>query len=304
MKNILLFLSLYFVGFTAVAQNLDSTGLEGDNLDLEAVLEVFKDSESPEDFEKKLNSEKTKVNNLDLDGDGNVDYIRVVESGDSTAHILTLQVPVTATEWQDIAVIEMEETENETVNLQIIGDEELYGENYILVPQDENNSAGMLNVYSWRPVNHMYSPKYVFWVSPWFYNHHPKWYKPWKRSHWGVYHSRVIHHHGHCNRVYTHNFTHAHSFYHHTHSPAFHEQHHYKHTSKAGKTEGLKSSASPAPKSKSNELERKKSAPAPQQVNDRKRPGAANDHQTSGTKTNSTKTAPRKNSPAKKGGRN
>ena len=104
MKTTLLISSL-LLGTMAFATEADSTGLEGDNLDLSAVLEIFKESESPEDFEKKLNTESSNVNNLDLDGDGEVDYIRVVDSGDSTAHVLTLQVPVNESESQDVATI-------------------------------------------------------------------------------------------------------------------------------------------------------------------------------------------------------
>ena len=73
MKNTILLLCLSFIASSAIASDVDSTGLEGDNLDLNAVLEIFKDSESPEDFEKKLNSESTNVNNLDLNEDGDVD---------------------------------------------------------------------------------------------------------------------------------------------------------------------------------------------------------------------------------------
>ena len=40
-------------------------GLPGDNLDLYAVLDLFQKSKTIEEFEKSLNDEKTKVNNLD-----------------------------------------------------------------------------------------------------------------------------------------------------------------------------------------------------------------------------------------------
>ena len=56
-------------GLTAFSQSeKDSTllGLPGDNLDLAAVLDLFQKSKTIEDFEKTLNLEKTKINNLDL----------------------------------------------------------------------------------------------------------------------------------------------------------------------------------------------------------------------------------------------
>jgi len=311
MKNAILLLCLSFVASTAMATEADSTGLEGDNLDLNAVLEIFKESESPEDFEKKLNSESNNVNNLDLNEDGEVDYIRVVDSGDSAAHALTLQVPVTESESQDVAVIEIEETAKDTANLQIVGDEELYGENYILVPQAKSSSVVMLNVYSWRPVRHMWGPKYVFWVSPWRYKHHPKWYRPWKRVHWNVYHGRVKHHHGHCRRVYVRHHHHAHNHhYHRTHSASFHKAHHHKHAKTVAKpNQGIKAkSKTPAPKkAKKKQAAPMKSSPAaPKQSaapmpSERKRPGAANDQSKPKTNsTNKTKSGTKKKSPSPK----
>ena len=44
----------------------EDLGLPGDNLDLYAVLNLFQESKTIEDFEKSLNEEKTGINNLDL----------------------------------------------------------------------------------------------------------------------------------------------------------------------------------------------------------------------------------------------
>ncbi|NRA12415.1 MAG: hypothetical protein HRT57_10730 [Crocinitomicaceae bacterium] len=324
MKNTILLLCLSFVASSAMATDIDSTGLEGDNLDLNAVLEIFKESDSPEDFEKRLNSEGTNVNNLDLNEDGEVDYIRVIDSGDSTSHALTLQVSVNETESQDIAVIEIEETSEDSVQMQVLADVELYGDNYILVPQEKSKSSSVtiVNVRNWRPIRHMYGPKYVFYVSPWRYKHHPKWYRPWKRVKWNVYHGRVVHHHGHCRRVRTPQFHRAHHHYHRTHSAHFHTAHHHKHgkvvgkSTPGGKISGTKEKApaskkaptSPATKqaakpagqkkqvatNKSTASPKKSATPrqAAPQPNERKRPGA---HSTPGktkTKGSSTKKNP------------
>lgn len=288
MKNTILLLCMSFLASTVMATEVDSTGLEGDNLDLNAVLELFKESESPEDFEKKLNLEKYDVNNLDLNEDGEVDYIRVIDTGDNTSHVLTLQVPVTESESQDIAIIEMEETAEETVNVQIVGDEELYGENYILVPQSKSSSVVMVNAHAWKPVRFMYAPRYVFYVSPWGHRHHPKWYRPWKRVRWNVYNGRVNHHRGHCRRIQTRYFHKAHHHYHHTQSAHFYNSHHHKHGKVAGKTTpGGKTS--PA-------------SPAPQKSNGHKRPGAHSDPSKTRTKGSSgkKKSTQKRQSPGKK----
>ncbi|XOV65859.1 MAG: hypothetical protein ACFHU9_09495 [Fluviicola sp.] len=233
MKSTLLFSTL-FLGIFTFAAETDSTGLEGDHLDLSAVLAIFQDSESPEDFEKKLNTESSNVNNLDLNGDGEVDYIRVVDSGDSTAHVLTLQVPVNENESQDIATIELEQTDVDVVELQIVGDEELYGENYVLLPESAGHGPVVINVIAWRPVRFMWGPRYRLWVSPWRYRAYPGWYRPWKRRSWGVYRRHVVVYRGGCRRVYRRSFSHAHvHFYRRTSSVSFHKTHHHKHSGKS-----------------------------------------------------------------------
>ena len=55
----------------------DTLGLPGDNLDLFAVLDLFQKSKTIEDFEKELNLEKNGINNLDLNLDKKVDFIKV-----------------------------------------------------------------------------------------------------------------------------------------------------------------------------------------------------------------------------------
>ena len=52
-------------------------GLPGDNLDLYAVLTLFQKSKTIEAFEKSLNDEKEGINNLDLNLDKKVDFIKV-----------------------------------------------------------------------------------------------------------------------------------------------------------------------------------------------------------------------------------
>ena len=61
-------------------------GLPGDNLDLYAVLTLFQKSKTIEAFEKSLNDEKTKINNLDLNLDKKVDFIKVVTKKDGDAY--------------------------------------------------------------------------------------------------------------------------------------------------------------------------------------------------------------------------
>lgn len=126
------------LGSSAFSQTKpDSLGLPGDNFDLYGALELFKKADSPEAFEKAINSNDNEVNNLDLDGDGKVDYVKVIDKKDGDAHTLVLQVDVSENEKQDVAVIEVEKTGDDKAHVQIVGDEELYGKDYIIEPKDE-----------------------------------------------------------------------------------------------------------------------------------------------------------------------
>lgn len=115
----------------------NSLGLPGDNVDLYGTLELFKKADTPENFENAIHSTDNGVNHLDLDGDGKTDYVRVVAKKDSDVHALALQVAVSASEMQNVAVIEMEKTGNDKTHVRMVGDEELYGKNYIIESEDE-----------------------------------------------------------------------------------------------------------------------------------------------------------------------
>lgn len=128
----------FWLGSNTFSQtNTNSLGLSGDNFDLYGALELFKKADTPENFEKAINSDGNEVNKLDLDGDGKVDYVRVVDKKDSDVYTLILQVAVSVSEIQNVAVIEMEKAGNNKTNMKIIGDEELYGKNHIIESEDE-----------------------------------------------------------------------------------------------------------------------------------------------------------------------
>lgn len=252
MKKLLLPLAVWCLGFvpaTLSAQD-DSLGLPGDNFDLKGVLELFKNSESLEAFEKALNSESNEVNNLDVDEDGNVDYVKVIDHADSGTHAITLQVDIDEKESQDIAVIEIEKTGDESADLQIVGDEEFYGADYIVEPEEEQAKATdgkfssgfappvvIVNVWAWRPVRFIYAPTYVVWVSPWRYRHYPPYWKPWRPVAWRVHHARVVRYHHHCRVVHVHRVARAHRAYHRhrVHSPGYHQRNAGRHANHNGR---------------------------------------------------------------------
>lgn len=218
-----------------LAQNTeqDSTGLPGDNFSLHGALELFRKASSPEEFEKLLNTENNRVNNLDLNGDGEVDYVRVIGKMENDAHAFTLQVPVSETESQDIAVIELETTGKEFAIIQILGDEDIYGEQVIVEPkaegEEEEDSGGgpmvgrsyessirpvvVVNVWGWPCVRYVYAPTYRVWISPWRWAAYPTWWRPWRPLAWRAWHPFRARHHVGFSVVRTHRVVHAHRIY-------------------------------------------------------------------------------------------
>lgn len=232
-KNIIPFLfALFLFTITANAQNnetpTDSLGLPGDNLNLYAVLKIFKESETLELFEKKLNDETNKINNLDLDGDNKIDYIRVVDNAKDNFHAIVLQVAINEKENQDVAVISVDKDEKGNVTIQVTGDEELYGKDYIIEPDYDDGTGSQVSgtpnpgyqapdnspiidgqkiipekttpyeVAGWPVVQYMFLPSYVLWVSPWHYHYYPSYWRPWTPFYWHYYYG----YHYHYNSYY------------------------------------------------------------------------------------------------------
>jgi len=229
------------ITITAQAQGnpgIDSTGLPGDNFSLQGALAMFQKAGSPEDFEKMLNSESNHVNNLDLNGDGDIDYIRVVDNSEKGAHAFVLQAIVSETESQDIAVIEIEKTGDTTAVLQIVGDEDIYGEQVIVEPGEGDNDEAFIdnswynsiahgpnvanfsnaprvvfNVWLWPSVRFVYAPVYRSWTSPWRWHHYPGWWRPWRPIAWHVWHPYHRPYYAHYSIVHTHRVVYAHNVY-------------------------------------------------------------------------------------------
>ncbi len=224
---LLTLLATLLFSFTLAAQDGDTseeTGLPGDNFSLEGALELFKKAESPEDFEKQLNTENSNVNNLDLNEDGEIDYVRVIDNMDADVHAIVLQVAVSEEESQDVAVIEIEKTGNEEAMLQIIGDEDIYGEQTIVEPYEvevKDNGKGpsvtldfiVVNVWVWPSVRFVYAPVYRPWVSPWRYRVYPRWWAPWRVVPFQIWHPRVVVFRPHYQVVTTHRVVRAHKVY-------------------------------------------------------------------------------------------
>ena len=152
------------VGTTLMAQDYpdEYLGLPGDNLNLYAVMNLFQKSETIEGFERSLNDENTRINNLDLNNDNYIDYIKVADYVDGNVHTIVLQDVLDRNESQDVAVFTVEKLRNGSVQIQLIGDEALYGKNYIVEPiYGETPNPGYTGRSNRKNVNvvttHLYS---------------------------------------------------------------------------------------------------------------------------------------------------
>lgn len=192
----------------------------GDNFSLEGALALFKDAKSLEEFEKLINQENNNVNNLDLNNDGESDYIVVQDIQEKDTHVIVLSTFLNEKEKQDIAIIGIEKTGNESAILQIEGDSELFAANTIIEPFEvdekiEKSKGGpnvpeitptsvVVNVWFWPSVRFLYAPSYVVWVSPHRWGFYPRWWKPWKTYRYSVFHGRCAHHRVHYHKTATH----------------------------------------------------------------------------------------------------
>jgi hypothetical protein len=190
-------------------------GLAGDNLDLYAVLDLFQKSKTVEAFEKSLNDADLKINNIDLNLDKKIDFIKVVTNKEGDSYQFILRVDVTKTESQDVAVILLDKDKDKKISLQIVGDEELYGKDYVIEPKGNSTvtpnpgykgadpvlesvpaTTTTVVVQSAPIVQYVYSPAYVPYMPPYYYGYYPPWFGFATVMAVGIYRSNHYYGHG------------------------------------------------------------------------------------------------------------
>jgi uncharacterized protein YoxC len=215
-----LIFSLFIIPLFAQQPEL---GLPGDNLNLYGVLNIFQNSPTLEEFEKRLNDPNTKVNNLDLNGDGQIDYLHVIDNVNGAIHDIVLRDDINENETQDVAVIEVERDANNHVHIQIIGDEALYGKDYIVEPQANTPNPGyhgntVVNrpyyaPETWGIIGFMYAPSYVVYASPWHWGYYPHFWHPWVPVTYSVYYGYPHPYYTSYRRSYVYASPAAHAYY-------------------------------------------------------------------------------------------
>lgn len=203
MKKLILFFmffaaTLFIESLYSQTENrLVALGMPGDNLNLYAILDIFQKSKTLEEFERAINDKDTNVNNLDLNNDGYIDYIRIASYREGDSYSIVLKVAINRIEDQDVAVIEVNKNRFGKVVIQIIGDEELYGEDYILEPSSSDGDTpnpgyfgydkvynneywnGVLYVNNWPIIINLFSPSFVVYISPWRWGYYPSYWRAW-----------------------------------------------------------------------------------------------------------------------------
>lgn len=199
-KSILISVLITAFGALSFSQDVTTVTAKNDdiseNLDLEAVASVFGEAKNLEDFERMLNDPELQISNLDLNRNGEVDYLRVIETSEHNTHLIVIQAVIWKDEYQDVATIEVEKDYSGNETVQVVGDVYLYGNDYIIEP-----------VYVSRPrmYVYLYSPLYNPWFSPYYWGYYPHYYRSWAP----YYLDRYYHH--------IHQHIHVHqNIYHHT----------------------------------------------------------------------------------------
>ena len=161
-------------------------------LDLHAVAAAYSEARSTREFEQILNSSKYMINNLDLNRDGYVDYLRVIETRKGQYYAYLIQACLAPSVFQDVATL-VAERRASTLYVEVVGDSYLYGYNYVVRPTFVKRPL-MWDVYGYA--------NYTVWVSPYYYGVWPSYYTRPKTvyiTHYQAYVKTYVTHHHYCH---------------------------------------------------------------------------------------------------------
>ncbi|MDD9950994.1 MAG: hypothetical protein OXT67_05460 [Zetaproteobacteria bacterium] len=144
-------------------------------LDLKAVGSLLGKAKNTEEFEKLLNSKETGVNNLDLNGDGKVDYIKVEEFHEGDVRGLNLTTEPKAGEVKELATIKIQKKEGspEQAIVETRGNPEYYGPGAYYHSPWTSIGTGLF-------LGYLFGGGHRPWVSPYSYGRYPSGYVPYQ----------------------------------------------------------------------------------------------------------------------------
>ena len=141
--------------------------MAAEGLNLEAVTDLATKVKTPQEFEEKLNKPGNLINNLDLNEDEIVDFIKITEINDETGKGFSLSTEVAPNDEQELAVIQFEEQEGNAV-VQAHGNSHLYGNHHYY-----HRSYGLTDLLIWN----YYLGGHRRYSSPYGYNNHPSYFQ-------------------------------------------------------------------------------------------------------------------------------
>lgn len=141
-------------------------------LDLNAVGDLLKNVKTTEQLEQNLNDQKLGVNNLDLDEDGKVDFIKVTEYGKDSVRGYSLTVEPAQGEEQEIATIEIEKTSSTQGIMVVHGNENVYGRDHYY--------HSRFSMGDYMLMSYLWGPRWGMWHSSYRYGYPPSYYRSYR----------------------------------------------------------------------------------------------------------------------------
>ena len=199
MRRFELLAAFFVVGLFLTACSTEQTqmqpgieaGLAGDywakdNLDLQRIGDLLERSDSPQEFETYLN-EDDGINNLDLNGDGYVDYISVDEFDDRGDYErgLSLYCRFGPDEIQEIAqiIFYREDLDYPGARVLVRGNEQIYGDDFYYETNWLDRTVELIAF--------LFSPRDDYYQSPYYYDNYPSDYAVYEVVETPVYRTRL-----------------------------------------------------------------------------------------------------------------
>ena len=148
--------------------NMTITSEAADGLDLAAVTSLLKTVKTPEELERRINAGTPRINNLDLNEDDTIDYVKVTEYSDGNVKGFSLTTELAEGDVQELATIEISVDSEGNTRAQTHGNSHIYGDNYYHHYRGPGIGDYLLISYLMRP----HTPYY----SSYGYNNYPSYY--------------------------------------------------------------------------------------------------------------------------------
>ena len=162
--------------------NVQTRVSAAEGLDLQAIGSLLRKAGNAEQFERLLNDPDEGVNNLDLDEDGNVDYIKVTEYGDDQAKGFSLSVAVGKGDEQEIATVEVDKSSGSHANVDVHGNRHIYGDNHYY--------HSRFGVTDFLLLSYLFRP-HPYYASPYYYGYYPSYYRSYRTVPVSTYRTRA-----------------------------------------------------------------------------------------------------------------